>query len=73
MNKKNVTIHKTAAVLQVLATGALAAVASAPALIPPPYGIAVIAAMGALQALMPSPVKRTPQPDTDPDTSKLSK
>jgi hypothetical protein len=62
MNKKKTTIHKTAAVLQLIATGALAAVASNPELVPAPYRIAVIAAMGAAQALMPSPVKRS---DTD--------
>lgn len=59
MNKKSVVIRKTATVLQLLATGALAAVASNPELVPAQYRIAVIAGMGALQALMPSPVKRT--------------
>lgn len=58
MNKK-VIIHKTAAVLQLLASGALSAVAADPGLVPPQYRVAAIVAVGALQALMPSPLKST--------------
>jgi len=59
MKKPKFSFHKTAAVLQLVATGALTAVASDPALVPPQYRLGVIVAMGAMQALMPSPVKRS--------------
>jgi hypothetical protein len=60
------TLHKTALILQLLAAGAIATVATNPNLIPAPYRPIAIIAIGAVQGILPSPVKREEAAPTEP-------